>query len=348
MEKVLINLNEDAYTIYIKNNLLNSISELLPRADKYFIISDQNVSRIYLDGLLKSLSGNKLYQFIIEAGESSKNLLVVENILNTMIEKNLSRNSMVIALGGGVVGDIAGFCASIFMRGIGFIQVPTTLLAQVDSSVGGKTGVNMAGGKNLVGSFYQPHAVLIDTLTLNSLSRREIISGLGEIIKYGIVWDYVFFDYIDKKLDVILDLDEKTLNEVIKRCCTIKAEIVAKDEKEIGLRKILNFGHTIAHSLECITNYKKYSHGEAVVIGIYYESLIGHSLGLIDDNYLKKIKNLILKLEIDLDITKYPKSSLIEAMAKDKKNKEGKISFILPVARGQVEEVLLNKGEIFW
>lgn len=348
MEKVLINLQENSYSIYIEKNMLQTIKLFLPHADKYFLITDKNVNQIYINDLLKSFEEKIVYQYIIEPGEPSKNFSNLEIILNTMIEKGLTRSSIVIAFGGGVVGDISGFCASIYMRGIGFIQIPTTLLGQVDSSVGGKTGVNMFGGKNMIGSFYQPQAVFIDTSTLHTLPRREVISGLGEIIKYGIIWDYKFLDYIDKNYNNILALEENTIKAIIKKCCTIKAEIVSQDEKETGLRKILNFGHTIGHSLEVITGYNRYTHGEAVLIGMYYETSLSYRLGFIESDYFEKVQAIICKSKINLDISEFTLESLIEIMVKDKKNQDGKISFILPKTEGIVEEVLLNKEVAFW
>lgn len=348
MEKVFINLQENSYFIYIGKNLLNSIGSFIENADKYFVITDKNVDRLYLNTLINALEEKEIYQYVIEPGESSKSFSTLEDILNTMIEKELTRKSKIIAFGGGVVGDIAGFCASIYMRGISFIQVPTTLLAQVDSSVGGKTAINMSKGKNMVGSFYQPEAVIIDTCTLNTLPKKEIISGLGEIIKYGIIWDYDFLDFIEKNLENILNLEEKKMKTIIKKCCSIKSKVVAKDEKELGTRKILNYGHTVAHSLETITDYKRFTHGEAVLIGMYYEALMANQFGYIDNEYFTKIKKIIRKLEVSLDILAFPINSLVEIMMKDKKNKDGKISFMLPKGKGVVEEILLNKEEIFW
>ena len=348
MEKVFINLQENSYYIYIEKNLLNSIGSYIKGADKYFIITDKNVHHLYLNTLINALEEKEIYQYTIEPCESSKSFSTLEDILNTMIEKGLTRKSKIIAFGGGVVGDIAGFCASIYMRGISFIQVPTTLLAQVDSSVGGKTAINMSKGKNMVGSFYQPEAVIIDTYTLNTLPKKEIISGLGEIIKYGIIWDYDFLDFIEKNLTDILNLEEDKMKTIIKKCCNIKSEVVAKDEKELSTRKILNYGHTVAHSIETITEYKRFTHGEAVLIGMYYEAHMANQFGYIDYEYFTKIKRIIRKLKVSLDISGFSINSLVEIMMKDKKNKNGKISFILPKGRGVVEETFLNKEEISW
>ncbi len=347
MEKILIDLDIDSYYIYIGKRFLNYIDDYIGNIDKVMIVTDENVDSFYGEIITENLK-EETHKFIIESGESSKTLSTVERILSKMLELNFTRNSKIIALGGGVVGDIAGFVASIYMRGISFLQVPTTLLAQIDSSVGGKTGVNLPNGKNMIGSFYQAELVLIDTDTLKTLPRREIISGLGEIIKYGLIWDYEFLNYIENNLNDILNLKEDILKNIICKCCKIKAEIVSKDEKELGLRKILNYGHTIGHALETASSYKRYSHGEAILIGMYYEGIMAKKLDLIGDDYLLKIQRIIESLDIDLDISVYPKELLLDNMMGDKKNKEGKISFIFPNGKASVKEVLLDRGEVNW
>ena len=348
MKKVFIDLDDKSYWIHIEKSLLNFISNYIGNADKWMIITDKNVDCIYGDRILDSLAEKEVYKFIIDPGEMSKTFSTVEQILNRMIENGLTRKSKIIALGGGVVGDIAGFCASIYMRGISFIQVPTTLLAQVDSSVGGKTGVNMVQGKNMVGSFYQPESVIIDIDTLKTLPEKEIISGMGEIVKYGVIWDYDFLNLIEENIDAILNLEEKIMKKIIKKCCKIKADVVSEDERELGIRKILNFGHTIGHALEARTSYKRYTHGEAVLVGMYYEALMAKDFGYIEDDYFEKIEKIIESLGVSLDISEFSIESLVEAMTKDKKNKDDKISFIFPKGEGIVEEVLLDKEEIGW
>lgn len=348
MEKVFIDLGKESYYINIENGLLKKINDYMGKPDKVMIILDENVDKLYGETVQKYLGGRENYKIIIRPGEESKSFLTVERILSEMLELNFTRRSKIITLGGGVVGDIGGFCASIYMRGISFLQVPTTLLAQVDSSVGGKTGINMRKGKNMVGSFYQPEGVLIDLNTLKTLPRREIISGLGEVIKYGIIWDYDFLNYIDENLENILNLEENRMKKIISKCCKIKAEIVSQDEKELGIRKILNHGHTIGHGLETATGYKRYTHGEAILIGIYYESLMAKNLKFIHEDYFSKIEKIIKKTRISLDISEISKEHLRDNMMKDKKNKEGKISFILPRGKGRVEEILLDRGEISW
>jgi 3-dehydroquinate synthase len=348
MEKVQIDLGKDSYTIHIGKDLLNDVESFLGIADSFFIITDQNVDSLYGNKLQRGLKNKKYYQYIIAPGEDSKNMETITSILSCMLESNLTRRSMVIAFGGGVVGDIAGFCASIYMRGIPFIQVPTTLLAQVDSSVGGKTGVNLPQAKNSIGTFYQPKGVVIDTSLLYTLTPRELLSGIGEIIKYGIIKDYHFFQYLQENIERIKELDDTILQYVIKRCCEIKAAIVAQDEKELGVRKILNFGHTIGHGLEGITRYQKYTHGEAVLLGMYYETILARNLGVIEESYFFEIIDFIQKFDINLDISSYPIQQLIDIMIYDKKNHNDKISFILPTKKGIVEEYLLEKSQIHW
>ncbi len=348
MEKVFIDLGKDSYFIYIKKGLLKELNKHIGNPDKIMIISDERVDNLYGDIVEKSLENKEVYKYLIKAGEESKTFKTVEKILSKMLELGFTRNSKIINLGGGLVGDIGGFCASIYMRGISYIQVPSTLLAQVDSSVGGKTGINMLGEKNMIGSFYQPEKVLIDLDMLKSLAKREIISGLGEIIKYGIIWDYKFLNYIEEHFEDIVKLKKTTMKKIIKKSCEIKAEIVSQDEREKGIRKILNHGHTIGHGLESVTKYKKYRHGEAILIGIYYESLMAKDLNFIDDSYFNKIENIIKKTKISLDIKDISKKDLIDSMMKDKKNKEGKISFILPKGRSKVEEILLDRRNVNW
>jgi 3-dehydroquinate synthase len=206
----------------------------------------------------------------------------------------------------------------------------------------------MPQAKNIVGSFYQPKSVMIDIEVLRTLPKRELLSGIGEVIKYGIIYDYDFLCYISDEFAQIMNLKEESLKKVIKKCCEIKAEIVSKDEKEKGLRKILNYGHTIGHGLEAITQYKKYTHGEAVLIGMYYEAKMAKVMGLIKEEYYKEIENIIKKTEISLDIGEFSLQDLVKSMTKDKKNQGDKISFILPSSKGEVKEVLLSKEEVVW
>jgi 3-dehydroquinate synthase len=242
----------------------------------------------------------------------------------------------VIALGGGVPGDIAGFVAATYLRGLPFIQVPTTLLAQVDSSVGGKVGVDHAGGKNLIGAFHQPRAVLIETSTLQTLDSRQIKAGLAEIIKHGIIRDKKLFSYIESNLDDILAVDEALYQELIPWNCSIKARVVEEDETEQGVRAILNFGHTIGHAIEAMTGYGDYLHGEAVAIGMIMEARLGAALGITPVEVVSAIENLLRKAKYPLARPQQDAATLIESMFRDKKVQKGKLRFIFPTQIGEV------------
>lgn len=344
MERVKIDLKGRSYNIDIgKGSLKNLKSFIDGNGEKSFIITDKNVDALY-GGYVNELKNYK--KLVIEPGEQSKSFVTVENILKEMLAGGATRKSRIIALGGGVVGDVAGFCSSIYMRGISFIQIPTTLLAQVDSSVGGKTGINLLHYKNSIGSFYQPETVIIDTDLLHTLSSKERLSGIGEIIKYGVIYDYEFLKYIVKNIKQLKECSDDLMPYIIKRCCEIKGQIVSRDEKEAGLRKILNFGHTIGHALEGITEFSKYTHGEAVIIGMYYETLMAKKMNIIDESYAEKLLEFLDDLGVNLDISNHPIAELIDWMLKDKKNTGGKISFILPVAKGKMQEYLLKEEEL--
>jgi len=348
MERLYINLGEKSYWINIGDDLLGSIFNNVGHADRWVIITDENVDKLYGQKVMDAFKGKEVFKYVITPGESSKNIETVIDIISFMLEKQMTRKSKLIALGGGVVGDISGFCASIYMRGMEWVQVPTTLLAQIDSSVGGKTGVNMPQAKNIVGTYSQPKSVVIDLNVLKTLSKKELISGIGEVIKYGVIYDNQFLKYIGENFNDILSLNEDVMKYIIKRCCEIKAYIVSKDEKEEGLRKILNYGHTIGHALESITKYEKYTHGEAVIVGMYYEAKMALVMGLIDKNYFDEIVKVIEKTNVDLDISMFSKDILVNIMSYDKKNLKDKISFILPYESGKVNEILLSKEDITW
>ncbi|MDO8746914.1 MAG: 3-dehydroquinate synthase, partial [Thermodesulfovibrionales bacterium] len=247
-----------------------------------------------------------------------------------------------IALGGGVIGDITGFVASTYMRGIDYIQIPTPLLAQVDSSVGGKTGVNHKLGKNMIGTFYQPKLVWIDIDILKTLPQKEFFAGLAEVIKYGVIWDAKLFAFLENNRDKILRLDEKSLTHIIKRSCEIKAEVVSKDEREAGLRAILNYGHTIGHAIETATGYKKYLHGEALTIGMFIEAEIAESLKLLKEKTVQRIKSLIESYGLPTKIpVRINRNALLASMQLDKKAVAGELKFILPERIGKVR---IQKG----
>jgi len=342
MQEIRVELGERSYNIMIGNGILKDIGGIIEKfefSNKLALISNPTVYDLYGKTVSESLkaSGHDLIEVLLPDGEEYKSLASTEKIYESMLKAKLDRKSALIALGGGVIGDITGFAASTYMRGIDFIQIPTTLLAQVDSSVGGKTGVNHPLGKNMIGAFWQPRLVWVDTATLETLPRREFLSGLGEVIKYGVIWDEDFFAYLESNRDKILRLDKEALTHIIRRSCEIKSEVVSKDERESGLRAILNYGHTIGHAIETITGYKKYLHGEAVAIGMYMEARLSHQLGLIEKKAVAKIKALIDSYELP---SKMPDeiqiNDLVEKMQIDKKTVGGKMHFVLPEKVGAV------------
>jgi len=275
----------------------------------------------------------------VPAGETSKSLKYVQTCCEQLARHRLERTSFIVALGGGVVGDLAGFVAASYLRGIAFVQVPTTLLAQVDSSVGGKVGVNLPAGKNLVGAFYQPRLVLCDLTSLDTLPNREYRSGLAEVIKYGIIHDSALFDRLEKNLDLLLKKDSSALAAVVARCCEIKAEVVGQDETEGGLRAILNFGHTIGHAIEAISGYGKYLHGEAISIGQVAAAKLSVKLSGLGPDSAERIEALFRRagLPVRLSLRAPEMKCLLGAMRLDKKVSGGEIKFVLAKRIGEVE-----------
>ncbi|MDI6604601.1 MAG: 3-dehydroquinate synthase [Thermoanaerobacteraceae bacterium] len=351
MEVINIDLKDRSYPIYICNNMLDDIGKVVCRHTKskrIFLVTDTNVYPLYYEKVKAILNnaGFDVSKFVIPAGESSKNLDMLKNILEDIYKSGLLRDGSIIALGGGVVGDIAGFAAATYMRGVDFIQIPTTLLAQVDSSVGGKVGVNLRGGKNIVGAFHQPKMVYIDTSNLRTLNKREILGGLAEIIKYGVIWDKELFEYLECNMDEILNLNDDMITHIIKKSCGIKGKVVSLDEKEQKLRQILNYGHTVGHAIEALTGYEKYIHGEAVAIGMVYAAKLSLKKSLIDKEYFDRICALIKKSGLPVEYGELHKEDIVELIRHDKKNKNDKIRFVLPVGYGKVDIFEINKDEI--
>ena len=338
MKKLRVNLGENSYDIIISKELLNDVKNYLPKEGNVFIVSNKTVFNLY--GKYFSDYKNVI---LIPDGEKYKNFKTYQFIIDKLLENNIQRTDMIIALGGGVVGDIAGFCASTVLRGVKYIQIPTTLLAQVDSSVGGKTAIDHKMGKNLIGAFYQPSLVLIDTDTLHTLDKRQFMAGLGEVIKYAFIEntikgnnDSFLFNYL-KNNDINND---DSIEEVVYQSCLLKALVVERDEKEQGLRAVLNFGHTFGHALEKITGYNRILHGEGVVFGIKCAFNLANKLNMTDKNYLNEALSLIDKLELNPKIPKnIDKKKLIESFKNDKKVKFNKVTFILPKTQGFVESV---------
>jgi len=337
MENVKLNLRkkmDNSYEILIGSKLLSKIpAELKKRklGNKYLIISDSNVNKLYGQRLLSLMkkSGLKCDLVSFKAGEQSKTIETFGKLLQQAQDLGLDRRSAIIALGGGVVGDVAGFVAASYMRGINYIQVPTSLLAMVDSSVGGKVAVDLPTGKNIVGSFYQPKKVFIDVNLLKTLPRKEVLCGLAEMIKHGLIADKKLFVDINNNLDGIKGLEEQVLIKLIKRSCQIKAAVVSKDEKESGLRKMLNYGHTIGHAIETLTGYKKISHGEAIAMGMIVEGAIANELGMLSNDEFILQNSVIINSGLSKKIPKLNKDMIIKELKKDKKVVSGEIEFVL-------------------
>lgn len=343
---VHVGLAERSYDIQIGSDNLSSIGSLVAGLDDVshaILITDSNVRELYGETTKKSLANADLQVDIITvpAGEASKSTAVTEELWKQLLSLGADRKTVIVALGGGVVGDLAGFVAASYGRGIRFVQIPTTLLATVDSSVGGKVGINLPGAKNMVGAFWQPQTVQIDVNVLQSLPARDYHAGLAEVVKYGVIQDEDFFNRLENNVGLILDRDPEFMRDVIARCCELKAHVVENDERETtGLRAILNYGHTFCHAIEACTGYGTYMHGEAVSIGMLCASRLAESLGRITENDTARQRELLLQLNLPIDLPQdIEREPLVDAMKRDKKTEHGKIRFILPTRIGHVELV---------
>ena len=343
MRKVSVQLGNRSYAIKIAPGLLQKLGGECARlkfGERCAIITDTNAGKKFAKATYDSLqqSGFEPMLITIPAGEKSKSLKCVQHCHDQLAAQRLERKSFIVALGGGVVGDVAGFVAATYLRGIPFVQIPTTLLAQVDSSVGGKTGVNLQAGKNLVGAFYQPRLVLCDLDTLKTLPEREYVSGLAEVIKYGIIYDAKLFAQLERDLPKILKRGEKILAPIVARCCEIKAEIVSQDETESGRRAILNFGHTIGHAIENSSGYGKFLHGEAIAIGQVAAAKLSQKILGLPALDVARIENLFRRagLPVQINLTAAQQKKLFAAMMLDKKVSDGEIKFVLAEKIGKV------------
>jgi 3-dehydroquinate synthase len=340
---VPVQLGRRSYAIKIGGGLLARLGGECARLKlgaRCAIITDTNVGRRFAKAAFNSLAtaGFSPSLIVVPAGETAKSLKTVQTGYDLLAAQRLERKSFIVALGGGVVGDLAGFVAATYLRGIAFVQVPTTLLAQVDSSVGGKVGVNLKAGKNLVGAFYQPRLVLCDLDTLATLPEREYRAGLAEVIKYGIIYDAKLFAQLERDLPKLLRREPKTLAAVVARCCEIKAEVVGQDETEGGLRAILNFGHTIGHAIENISGYGKYLHGEAISIGQVAAAKLSHALTGLSGRDAGRIRDLfqLSGLPYFIKLNAVQRRKLFAAMKLDKKVSGGEIKFVLARKVGRV------------
>ena len=338
---VPVTLGERSYDIVLHPGLLATVGDrlsALTTSPKIGVVTDRHVASRYLHGTLRSLSkaGYDPTPIILPPGERTKTLGTIAKILDALVKSKFERQSLLLALGGGVIGDVTGFAAAIYQRGIPFVQVPTTLVAQVDSSVGGKTGVDHRLGKNLIGAFYQPRAVFIDPLTLRTLPRREWIAGLAEVIKYGIIADEEFFAFLEREIPSLLKLDEEPVIHAIKRSCEIKAQVVAADERESDRRRILNYGHTIGHALESLAGYRGLIHGEAVGIGLVQEADLACHMGLCGRDVVERIGSLVQRAGLPDQISRASFTSLWGAMQHDKKVVGGRVIGVWPERIGEV------------
>ena len=336
--KILVKTNQSLYPVIIGKNILINISNILKGNKIFFqkciIIYDSNVPFITLNILKQKLKNKKIFVYKIKSSERVKNINTVNKILNFALKHKFHRTDLIISVGGGIVSDIAGFVSSIFKRGINFVNMPTTLLSQVDASIGGKTGVNSTYGKNLIGSFYQPKLVLSDILFLKSLPKRELICGYAEILKHTIIQNKKKFLFLDKNLKKIFDIDEKIISKTIYESCKIKKSIIEKDPLERNLRKILNYGHTFGHAFEASFNYsKKLNHGEAVLLGMYCANNFAYRKNIINESDFNTIEKHFAKFDLSNKLKKILKrnnlSRIINYMKSDKKNYNNKINLIL-------------------
>lgn len=349
MEDVRVELGERSYGILIGPDLLKELGERVKglHLTRIAIISNPTVYGLYGDVVSDSLrkAGFDATVILIPDGEEYKEPLWASYLYGELLKQGLDRASGLIALGGGVIGDITGFVASTYMRGISFVQAPTTLLAQVDSSVGGKTGVNHPLGKNMIGTFYQPRLVVADVGTLKTLPARELLAGMAEVIKYGVIWDESLFRFLEENREKVLNLDRPAMEHIIRRSCEIKAEVVSRDEREEGLRAILNYGHTIGHALETATGYTAFLHGEAVAIGMYVEARLSSLLGLVDRREVERIRSLIKAYGLPVEMPSGMETErILSAMRLDKKAVAGELRFILPERIGKVKIEKVSDG----
>ena len=327
-----VDLGENSYNISIEKGMLSRLGDEVKKlynGEKVFIITDENVNKYYGEKVEESLkkAGFNTRKLVLKAGEETKSFNTLPIIYNELLDFKLTRKELIITLGGGVIGDLGGFAASSFLRGVPFIQIPTSLLAQVDSSVGGKVAVDLPKGKNLVGSFYQPKAVFIDPEVLNTLPEKFYKDGMGEVIKYGCIKDKDLFDklYSLKNREEVME----HIEEIVYTCCDIKRIVVEKDEKDLGERMLLNFGHTLGHAIETFYNYKGYSHGEAVSVGMYNITLKSEKLGMTDEGTAERIKNILINYGLPYEMNIDDNEAIVNTIALDKKNLGSVLKIIL-------------------
>ncbi|MEK7867504.1 MAG: 3-dehydroquinate synthase [Planctomycetota bacterium] len=345
MSEVLVRVGTLHYTVEVESGLLAQVGDRLlglVRAPRLaVVITDKNVARFHLRPVVASLRtcGFMPHSIVLPAGESLKSLKNAARLYDLLLAEGADRQTPIVALGGGVVGDLAGFVASTWLRGVPLVQVPTSLIGQVDSSVGGKVGVNHPRGKNLIGSFYHPRTVLADPAVLSTLPRRELVSGMAEVVKCGVIRHEGFFHFVERNVEKFYALDRFVTEEVIATCVSVKAEIVEKDEREDGIRAILNYGHTVGHALETIGAYRRFRHGEAIAIGMSCAARVALHLGLADAELVESQDHLLARLGLPTAVRGVRANAVLSTMRTDKKRRAGKVRMILPTQIGRVQIV---------
>jgi 3-dehydroquinate synthase len=326
-----VELGARAYPILIGAGLCSDAQVLgaqLPDRD-LLLVSNTTVGPLYAPAVLRALPDRRIVEVLLPDGEQHKILGNVARVLDVLVANRFGRDCVVVALGGGVVGDLAGFAAATYQRGVAFVQLPTTLLAQVDSAVGGKTGVNHPGGKNLIGAFHQPRCVISDTATLATLPVRELRAGLAEVIKYGLVFDIDFLQWLEQNIDALLKLEPEALAHAIHRCCDLKAQVVIRDEREQGDRALLNLGHTFGHAIESATGYSQWLHGEAVAVGMLVAADMSRSIGLLSSHDVQRVRDLLERTGLPAGAPRIGAQRALEFMRMDKKARAGRIRLVL-------------------
>ncbi len=343
-QSLMVDLADRSYPIFIEEGLLVDAKRLawtlhpLINAGQVAVITNPTVQALYGEAVLAALEGYQVDVFAMQDGEAFKTLETYAAVMDFLMTHRHNRTTTVIALGGGVVGDLAGFVAATFQRGVRFIQIPTTLLAQVDSSVGGKTAVNHPAGKNMIGAFYQPQAVLADPSTLHTLPDREYVAGLAEVVKYGVIADAEFFTWLEDNVEGLVNRDAAVLAEAIRVSCVTKAQVVAQDEHEAGIRAILNYGHTFGHAIESLSGYGTWLHGEAVAVGMVMAAQFSHRLGLLNQGVAERIESLLVALGCPVRLNQnVAPADMIEAMGMDKKAADGNLRFVVTRRLGHAE-----------
>ena len=345
---VPVELPTNPYTVHIEVGVLENLSQHVSGALHALVISDTQVGELYQQGVCQELKQTikRVDSIQVPVGEASKSVQQAQRLWDQLVELGTDRSSVVVALGGGVVGDLAGFIAATFARGIRLVQIPTSLLAQVDSSVGGKVGINLAEAKNMVGAFWQPDQVLIDPGVLKTLDERNYTAGLAEVVKYGVIMDDAFLEFLENRVSAIYSRDPDFLAEMIARCCQLKAEVVVEDEREIsGRRAILNYGHTFGHAIETVYGYGTYLHGEAISIGMQMAVELAADIGFVEDDLKLRQRQLLEDLNLPVRLPDDRRPELLDAMKNDKKVEAGQLRLVLPKRAGLVELVVAPEDE---